>query len=900
MIVKGFCFTAVLHIFLAVSCAAAQDIQDIWTAAREGNARLIQSFVRNGADPNAVESGTGMSALAIAIARNDAGMVRALINVGADVEKESYSDYIHINIQNAEEMPDVVQTFLGAGAQIDFSKNSYHLFLTLDRTENNAAFFDSLLALKSDNESPALTNVTVRERPEDFNYALYHNYRLYRLHSPLKQAIYRQNVEIAQLLLEAAKNKAAMVNRRYTYLPPGRHDDEPEYAAHSPLTFAIRSGNREMVKLLLDAGAWTGEKAETWVYLWYGPLEYAISMKDAAIVQLMLECGVDPNESSHLSSDSLFYAVTIGTPEIVRLLIEAGADTDPENRYGDYQPLPAAVDLQNHEAARMLIEAGAVVNRPMDFYDTLLSRAVKKNDEAMVKLLLEGGADINDSRHPGYYRGHTPLTRAITDGNMDMVRLLLDAGADINSPGEYGNGPLQEAIKKGNTALTMEFLALGARVNTPDGTPPLFFAVQDGNIPLMRTLLDAGADIRTERENSTALSRATRVKDLETFKEILAILRERGLNDIDFHGEGAWTALQAAAQYGNFEAAKILLEEGADVNAGSAGGYTPLYNAIGPEENLALVELLINAGADLTALGPEQTIYLDRSWYMTGRFSYLVMGGAKDIELLLKAGADTEVRDSEGRTALMLYSFFDAPEIVRLLLDAGADPDARNNYGESALMFAVCNWGPASTVKNLLQAGANINAQSNTGDTALMFAIHYGPEGITQLIEAGADTSLQNNGGATALMIHMHGDDYWRYNEKDAAEETAVLLEKALAGDEQSRAALNLKDKDGWTALMYAAANTFIPAEVLELLISAGADVNAESSEGVTALMLLKVMYTIAVSNEYTYWILRHAKKIAVLKNAGAVEKPPLISEIPQRRLYSEFHGTEGMYQSDR
>jgi ankyrin repeat protein len=463
---------------------------------------------------------------------------------------------------------------------------------------------------------------------------------------------------------------------------------------------------------------------------------------------------------------------------------------------------------------------------------------------------------------------------------MDMIRLLLEAGANINAPGEYGNGPLQEALRKNNAALAMDFLAMGADVNPPSGTPPLFLAAGTGNIPLMLNLLNRGADIRTEREG-TVLTHAARVQDRALFKAMLLLFRERGLSDVDFHGEESMTALQAACQFNNIEAAKILLKEGANVNAGSAEGRTPLYNAIGENENrLPLIELLIDAGADVNVLGPEVGYDPGYSWSLIGRFTPLMLNyeSPKVIELLLDAKADLDARDSEGRTALMLHSFFGSVQTVKLLIEAGADLNAKNNYGETALLYAQCSAGGGGwdILKTLLEAGADINAQTNTGDTLLMFAMDYSSaEGIQALIEAGARESAQDNSGVTALMKKLAA----YYNKNTAMEETAALLENALAGNEQSRAAVNLKDKYGWTALMYAAANCYVPDEALELLVRSGVDVNAETPEGITALMI---------------------RRSAVLLRIGAVEKSPVVFSIPYRMLYSRLYGTGGMYQSDR
>jgi ankyrin repeat protein len=111
------------------------------------------------------------------------------------------------------------------------------------------------------------------------------------------------------------------------------------------------------------------------------------------------------------------------------------------------------------------------------------------------------------------------------------------------------------------------------------------------------------------------------------------------------------------------------------------------------------------------------------------------------IEALLKSGADPNVRDETGATALMYAVAYASPECVRLLLKAGANVNSINRNGSTALMWAT---GDAAKVRLLLGRHADVNARTRAGVTALLSATNRGEiEVMRMLIAAGADLQAE-------------------------------------------------------------------------------------------------------------------------------------------------------------
>ncbi|KAL8922751.1 MAG: hypothetical protein Q9172_003466 [Xanthocarpia lactea] len=259
------------------------------------------------------------------------------------------------------------------------------------------------------------------------------------------------------------------------------------------------------------------------------------------------------------------------------------------------------------------------------------------------------------------------------------------------------------------------------------------------------------------------------------------------------------TPLQAAAQGGHVEVAKILLKLCADPNAYGGPFHSPLQAAAYSGE-LELVKLLLAHGTDVNVVGG-----LCRSPFLVA----VERGSIEMVRCLINAGADVHQSGGTYGNALQIASFRGYETIVSLPLEHGVAVNARGGCYDTALIASAMA-GHIRIVTLLLQHGADINWTSESYGSAVQIACSKDyPELAQVLVEhGGCDTSIQDQQRRTPL--------------HEAARSGRVQLVKSLL---QREAEVNLPDIDGWTPLHHAALNGY--DEIVELLLASGADVTA-------------------------------------------------------------------------
>ncbi|MDT4897300.1 MAG: hypothetical protein QOH25_2377 [Acidobacteriota bacterium] len=172
-----------------------------------------------------------------------------------------------------------------------------------------------------------------------------------------------------------------------------------------------------------------------------------------------------------------------------------------------------------------------------------------------------------------------------------------------------------------------------------------------------------------------------------------------------FHGLDA--ALIKATQEGDLNRIKLLIADGADVNAKSRDEWLPLMYAALDASN-------------------------DTGW--TALMIATIEGHVDVVRVLLEYGAEVSAENNRGWTALRFAVSMDETEILYMLLAAGAEANIADHEGKTALMQAAGE-NIEGSLKALLDAGANPQLADNKGQTALMIAQKHGPTKIIKILK---------------------------------------------------------------------------------------------------------------------------------------------------------------------
>ena len=364
-------------------------------------------------------------------------------------------------------------------------------------------------------------------------------------------------------------------------------------------------------------------------------------------------------------------------------------------------------------------------------------------------------------------KGWTALETAAWMGHTEVVEVLLQHGASATNSSAKGMTPLHSAVRAGNTALADLLLAHGADVREQTGQrdEPIHFAA--------KCLQDV---------SETTLP---------------------------------W-----------------LLSHGADINAKGSYGYTPLHLALA-QGKWSTARVLIANGADVDALN-DRFCRTEQPLHSAARGRLR----PKELELFLEVdGVDVNARDNKGNTALhALAKCTDRPDtnspaVAEVLLAHGADIDARNECASTPLHLAVGN-GRWATAQFLISNGVDVGARDAKGRTPLYNAIYgISSENTQALLRMdGVSVNVKDGEGRTPLHAVAACIDFRL---------PPSHFEAVLKVFVESGADINARDHQRWTPLHCAAhEKTEIDAThpMVESLLKHGADVNARANDGETPL----------------------------------------------------------------
>ncbi len=223
-------------------------------------------------------------------------------------------------------------------------------------------------------------------------------------------------------------------------------------------------------------------------------------------------------------------------------------------------------------------------------------------------------------------------------------------------------------------------------------------------------------------------------------------------------------------------------------------------------------------------------------------------GDSASVRFLLDRGADPNTRNNDGASALM-WGVHDAIK-TRLLLAGGAEVDARADDGRTPLIIAAGRHGSSAVVRLLLDHGANPSAKAADGTTTLQQAAQAGDDEVLRLlIDRGADPK---DAGPAALFLAMRSQCSKCADMliKSADKQSLISALSPLGSFGDAAAVKTLLDHgadpngldfEGATAFVRSAHSDAASVDALQSMIERGADLNAKSPRGGTALDFAKL-----------------------------------------------------------
>ena len=417
----------------------------------------------------------------------------------------------------------------------------------------------------------------------------------------------------------------------------------------------------------------------------------------------------------------------------------------------------------------------------------------------------------------------TALFLACRLGHVQMVHVLLARGADPRREFEDKIYCLGEATRHGEHAIVRELLGDKSagelvRLGNKFGRHPLGEAIAKQDMNMVRAILDFvlklddGIELVLHQDNNGygALHEAVSGNKTAIMEQLVqvpggaALLRQQTREWRD-------TPLHLATLTAKLDSIRILIRLGADTAATQSQGRTPLHLAAELSESRygAVVKLLLESGASPGVRD------LDGSTALHAAVRY---GRARHVEMLLDAkhGAILDIPDTSGRTALFTAVAEWRTKIARMLLSAGCDALVPDQHGHSAIYYAG-----ASRNQGLIDAFMD---HRHYHKKLLSSALKLGQLWhVDQLLGGSVNTWPTFDSGDTTI-LHK------------AAESGFVDVVKFILQRDKDGVLLNKANGDGQPPLLLAALAEDV--KIMEVLIKAGANVDAQERLGETSLHL--------------------------------------------------------------
>ena len=433
------------------------------------------------------------------------------------------------------------------------------------------------------------------------------------------------------------------------------------------------------------------------------------------------------------------------------------------------------------------------------------------------------GADINAED----IHGETPLYHALNGScTLELIRFLINCGSDIKH---------KTNIEK-RTSLHESIISASC------------------SYEVIKVILESGSDVNAiDSENRTSLHLA--IETMGNFSlDVVKLLLSNGadVNTADRFGQ---IPLHLACKKGDCDTVKLLLDSGSDINRSTKLGMLPLHYSL-RYGNTDIVQNLLQRGSNVNcfALDLKEEIRV-RSQLTSALFIAISQKNYNIVKALIEHGADVNLRDEYGTSALHYATENSWTEGIGLLLENRAEPNVIGGFHKGTAIHIVAKRNLLDVLKMLVKYGADVNAIDHSGSTALHYAARIGAvETVKFLLQNSANVKAFTdstwstplhlaaivNSPSTLRLLIEHGADL---DAADGRNKTALDLAAQFGLEENTRLLLKSKcekadeSRTRWPssfALHFAARHSSF--NILKMLIRQGYSVNAVDESGKTPL----------------------------------------------------------------
>ncbi|GES57670.1 hypothetical protein ATEIFO6365_0001095900 [Aspergillus terreus] len=860
------------HVKADLASVGTHGLTPLHFACKGGSREMVYTLIENGADVNVGGQKTGSTPLHLACQYGHGDVISLLLEKGADPNAKDETKLTPLHAATMWQQPLAVRVLVESAVSVDYNTTALHVAAGTGRLDIFKLILHHCTQTKRPETEDDTVTVVLSTRDETGA-------------TPLHRAASGGHTEVVRALLSLEKDSGS---RAVLGL-----DD----SGCLPLHLAARSGHLDVVNCLLEQGEastqllteGTGNYAIHWAVLG-GHVDVVKRLCEAhenGDVPLGLFCGEDSGSPLHL-------AVKGHQVDMVKHLLSSGATPNIMDA-NNATPLFYACQNGHLKIVDLLLGYEATIDTPNNQDISPLLAATENKHPSVVQRLIEKQAQLNMQDK----RGKTALMAACESGNVLVVRWLLDAGADVTATDEHGRQALHVAAEYAHKDILEALLELPnidpcSRDSTRD--TPLHLAVQSASadqIPSIDVLIkhraqpdlenkyhESPVDLAKTEQVALILAKAAcfggssesssfqkRLLQVSAKKGWLEIIKDlhRNSSEVDItvrdeqsrslyhlsamHGQidviqyllqakipghggtdaSRRTPVSYAAEYGHLEAVKMLAEEAPEsMNQSDKDGETPLSYAV-KSRHIHIVEYLldnkeafsIRFGADDKEERATRTLYHLAAVGSNGSPEMVELLFAQDVP-----GYDgLDERKQSPMTYAAMYGNLEIARILRRM--APGSLNQADEDGKTPLFHAV-EKGHVKLVEYLVGERVDLNvSEKKGGQTALHCAAQDGLEEMVQiLLRSNAAKDAQDSIKRTPLYL--------------AAFHGRVEVVSALIN---GKADPHLADEDGWQPVFVAYDNH----QILEMLLDSGANIDAKTNGGLTALHGAALGYTESV-----------------------------------------------------